>query len=307
QPVVKANLTGKTVLVLGANTGLGFEATKHFASMNPGRIILACRSQNRGRAAVDKLQAETGYAKGELWLVDLADFDSVKRFTDKFESDGDILVENAAISTGTYNATKDGWETSFVHLSIYSITTELTPKLYSSLQVNDISTPLDRRKILDAPRLVVASEVHFFIEIEKEVYRNPDILKTLSSAEYSTPSYVPSQPDLTVPTILNVFFVRALNARLPPSTPVIINMVNPGFCQSELLRDTQGITGAIMRLFNRILTFTAEEGSRQLVWAAVGGEPEMLQGEYKYLGLRGGGGRRFCAEPGGRQGGESAL
>jgi hypothetical protein len=83
-------------------------------------------------------------------------------------------------------------------------------------------------------------------------------------------------------------------------------MVNPGFCQSELLRDTQGITGAIMRLFNRILAFTAEEGSRQLVWAAVGGEPEMLQGEYKYLGLRGGG-RRFCAEPGGRQGGESAL
>jgi NAD(P)-dependent dehydrogenase (short-subunit alcohol dehydrogenase family) len=154
-----------------------------------------------------ELQAETGYAKGELWLVDLADFDSIKRFADKFESDGgrsDILVENTAISTGTYNATKDGWETSFVHLFIYPITTELTPKLYSSLQVNDISTPLVALRLLPAmirtaekystlPRLVVvASEVHFFIEIEKEVYRNPDILKIPSSAEYSTPSYVPS-------------------------------------------------------------------------------------------------------------------
>ncbi|KAJ7367136.1 hypothetical protein DFH08DRAFT_185925 [Mycena albidolilacea] len=226
------------------------------------------------RTAPLELQAETGYAKGELWLVDLADFDSVKRFADKFESDGgrlDILVENAAISTGTYNATKDGWETSFPLSERH-----FHPPCGSPPPPGDDQ---DRRKILDAPRLVVvASEVHFFIEIEKEVYRNPDILKTLSSAEYSTPSTMPSRYTLT--KLLNVFFVRTLNARLPPSTPVIINMVNPGFCQSELSRDTQGITGAIMRLFNRILAFTAEEGSRQLVWAAFGGEPETLRGEY---------------------------
>jgi FlaA1/EpsC-like NDP-sugar epimerase len=53
QPVVKADLTGKTVIVLGANTGLGFEAAKHFATMNPGRLIMACRSQNRGQAAME--------------------------------------------------------------------------------------------------------------------------------------------------------------------------------------------------------------------------------------------------------------
>jgi FlaA1/EpsC-like NDP-sugar epimerase len=53
QPAAKVDLTGKTVLVLGANTGLGFEATKHFANMNPERLILACRSRSRGQAAVD--------------------------------------------------------------------------------------------------------------------------------------------------------------------------------------------------------------------------------------------------------------
>jgi NAD(P)-dependent dehydrogenase (short-subunit alcohol dehydrogenase family) len=51
QPVVKADLTGKTIIVLRANTGLGFEAAKHFATMNPRRLILASRSQNRGQAA----------------------------------------------------------------------------------------------------------------------------------------------------------------------------------------------------------------------------------------------------------------
>jgi NAD(P)-dependent dehydrogenase (short-subunit alcohol dehydrogenase family) len=51
-PVVKADLAGKTICVVGANTGLGFEATKQFAAMNPERIILACRSEARGQAAV---------------------------------------------------------------------------------------------------------------------------------------------------------------------------------------------------------------------------------------------------------------
>ena len=52
-PVAQADLTGKTVVVIGANTGLGYEATKHFATMNPQRLILACRSQQRGAAAVE--------------------------------------------------------------------------------------------------------------------------------------------------------------------------------------------------------------------------------------------------------------
>lgn len=52
-PVAQADLTGKTVMVVGANTGLGYEATKHFSTMNPARLILACRSRERGQAAVE--------------------------------------------------------------------------------------------------------------------------------------------------------------------------------------------------------------------------------------------------------------
>ncbi|KAJ7493650.1 hypothetical protein FB451DRAFT_1007885, partial [Mycena latifolia] len=82
EPVVTADLTGKTVLVLGANTGIGFEAMKHFATMNPGRPILACWSESKGQAAVEstlyhiilpsaltscpELKAATSYATAEV-------------------------------------------------------------------------------------------------------------------------------------------------------------------------------------------------------------------------------------------------
>jgi NADPH:quinone reductase-like Zn-dependent oxidoreductase len=51
-PVPVADLTGKTVVVTGANIGLGFEAAKHFARMNPAKVVIACRSEAKGAAAL---------------------------------------------------------------------------------------------------------------------------------------------------------------------------------------------------------------------------------------------------------------
>lgn len=45
------DLSGKTVVVIGANAGLGYHAAKHFASMNPARVILGCRSKEKAETA----------------------------------------------------------------------------------------------------------------------------------------------------------------------------------------------------------------------------------------------------------------
>ncbi|KAJ6526942.1 hypothetical protein DFH09DRAFT_935822 [Mycena vulgaris] len=273
-PVAKADLTGKTVIVLGANTGLGFEAVKHFAGMNPGRLILACRSQTKGQAAMEKLKADTGYRSAELWIVDLADFASVKRFADKFEQDGgrlDILVENAGVNIDKYGATKDGWEVSF--------------------QVNSLSTPLVGLLLLPhmmrtaqehstVPRIVVvSSDLHYFISIPQSICEGGNILAVLGSADYCTPAKMQTQYMVT--KLLNVLFIRALNARLGAS-PLIVNTVNPGFCHSELARDMSPVKMFFSSIVKRIFAFTTEEGSRQLVWGAVGlpQSPNKLRGEY---------------------------
>jgi retinol dehydrogenase 12 len=131
-PVEHEDLSGKTIVVIGANVGLGFEAAKHFARMNPDRIILGCRSKERGEAAATsetnlllsyhsvshfthkELKAETGYGSAELWIIDLARISSVVDFAERFEKDGgriDILLLNAGITpVPGQQLTADGYE-----------------------------------------------------------------------------------------------------------------------------------------------------------------------------------------------------
>ena len=48
------DLSGQTVVVVGANVGLGYEAAKHFSTMGAARVIMACRSKERGSEAVER-------------------------------------------------------------------------------------------------------------------------------------------------------------------------------------------------------------------------------------------------------------
>jgi len=122
--------------------------------------------------------------------------------------------------------------------------------------------------------------MHYWSEIDKRVAENPDMLQTIGSAEYCTNKIMGDRYPLT--KLLNVFFVRALNARLPPSTPLIVNAVDPGYCYSELRRGLTGVRAVFDYLMERALAFTTEVGSRRLVWAALAypDQPDKLRGEF---------------------------
>ena len=53
-PPLLVDLAGKTVIVTGANTGIGLEAATHFARMKPARLIIACRSEEKGKNALER-------------------------------------------------------------------------------------------------------------------------------------------------------------------------------------------------------------------------------------------------------------
>jgi NAD(P)-dependent dehydrogenase (short-subunit alcohol dehydrogenase family) len=91
------NLDGKLFIVTGANTGLGFEATRALVKRG-AKVILACRNLERANEAIKKIREETQNGEMIALELDLADFDSIKKFVDVIKKDYpkfDCLINNA--------------------------------------------------------------------------------------------------------------------------------------------------------------------------------------------------------------------
>jgi len=263
EPAVHVDLTGKTVVVVGANVGLGFEAAKHFASMNPRRLVLGCRSQDKGQAALRAIQA-TGFENAELALVDLSSFASVSAFGDTFIRDGsqiDIFVYNAGVVLPKYSATMDGWEETIQvnHLSAVLLTVLLFPCFLKAASSGTSPNP---------QVVIVSSDVHYWANWSKGELESDKILQKLSDKDHCTPQVMGGRYNLS--KLLNVFFVRELTKKLPPNSPVIVTAVNPGYCKSQLRRNLSLPLRVADKFIEALLARTAEQGSRQLLWAAVG-------------------------------------
>lgn len=106
------DLTGKVILVTGANSGIGFEAAREFARKG-AQTILACRNMDKARTALAELQKELPQAKAEIMELDLASLKSVRQFAERFKAKYDqldVLVNNAGIMMVPYGTTEDGFE-----------------------------------------------------------------------------------------------------------------------------------------------------------------------------------------------------
>jgi retinol dehydrogenase-12 len=71
-PYPETDFSGKTVIVTGANIGLGLEAARHFSRLNAKRVILAVRSASKGEAAKQDIEASTKKNNVEVWELDLS-------------------------------------------------------------------------------------------------------------------------------------------------------------------------------------------------------------------------------------------
>ena len=104
--------TGKIIVITGANSGLGFEASKELARKN-GTVIMAVRNLEKGEAAANEIREEIPSAKLDVMKFDLSSLSSVKEFTDQFKGKYDklhVLINNAGIMQPPKMETKDGFE-----------------------------------------------------------------------------------------------------------------------------------------------------------------------------------------------------
>ncbi len=124
--------SGRTFFVTGANTGLGFEASKTLAQRG-ARVLLGCRSEAKAREAMAKIEADVAGADLEFVPLDQADLASVRRAADIVAGEQrlDVLVNNAGIMHAPLEYTKDGFESHFGvnHLGTFALTGLLLAKL----------------------------------------------------------------------------------------------------------------------------------------------------------------------------------
>lgn len=93
------DMEGKTVIITGANSGIGFEAAKYLAYLH-ATIIFACRNEKRANAAIEKLKQEIPDAKVKYYHYDQSSLESIDKFVDRLVKDSlvaDVFVANAGI------------------------------------------------------------------------------------------------------------------------------------------------------------------------------------------------------------------
>ena len=127
-----ADQSGRTFIVTGANTGIGFETAKLLAKRG-GRVLLGCRSEQRATDAIAKIRAESPEADVEFLPLDQADLASVRTAAEQAAAEPrlDVLINNAGIMVPPRTLTADGFESQFAvnHLGTFALTAHLLPKL----------------------------------------------------------------------------------------------------------------------------------------------------------------------------------
>lgn len=133
-------LYGKTVVLTGGNSGIGFATAEEMVKRG-AYVIIGCRDEKKAMEAVENIKKKLKFqdtAGGISYMhLDLKNFDSVKQFADfinKSEERLDILVNNAAVFGSPFETSANGFESSFTvnHLSSSLLTLLLLPKLASS-------------------------------------------------------------------------------------------------------------------------------------------------------------------------------
>ena len=171
-PYPETDFSGKTVIVTGANSGLGKEAARHFTRLNAAKVIIAVRSVGKGEEAKADIEATTG-RKGvvEVYRLDLGSYASVKSFAAKVAElpRVDAVVENAGISTTKYERFEENESTLTVNVvSTMLLAILLLPTLHKSAEKYGILPTLT----------IVSSEVHEFTSFPER--SSPNIFATLN-------------------------------------------------------------------------------------------------------------------------------
>ena len=222
---------GRTVIVTGANSGLGEVTARELARVG-AKVILACRNTDKGAAAASGMTGDV-----EVRKLDLQDLASVRAFADGVDA-VDVLVNNAGIMAVPYAQTVDGFESQIGtnHLGHFALTNLLLPKITDRV-------------------VTVSSGMHLI------GYISLKDLNWKSRPYFAWPAYGQSK-------LANLLFTKELQRRLKAAgSAVKAHAAHPGYSATNLQGNTgSAVQDRAMQALNRFVT-DADFGARQTLYA----------------------------------------
>jgi NAD(P)-dependent dehydrogenase (short-subunit alcohol dehydrogenase family) len=247
------DLSGKTVLVTGANSGIGFEAARVFARKG-ARVVLACRDAGKGELALLRIRAESPAAAIEMLQLDLASLVSVRRAAERFAAANarlDVLCNNAGIMAIPRALTADGFEMQLGvnHFGHFALTGLLLEPLLAAGPARVVTVSSTSHKI---------GHIHFDdLDGERRYHK--------------WAAYGQSK-------LANLLFAFELQRRLGErGAPAISVACHPGYAATNLQMVGPQMQGSqlgarLFRLSNALFAQSAEQGAWPTLYAAAGAD-----------------------------------
>ncbi len=248
-----ADLNDLTILVTGANSGIGLETARALAARG-ANLVLTCRSQERADRAVADIQAGVPSARLETRLLDLASLASIRAFAaelDRGHPTLDVLINNAGCFSMDRQETADGFELTYGvnHLGTFLLTNLLLPIV---------------RRTPGARVVNVASAAHFHGKLELDDAHIRQDYKGF-------PAYAASK-------LANVAFSIELAQRIGADGPTV-NAVHPGHVATNIWPG-EGWFATVFSLINKVFATTPQRGAEPSVFVATAPELAGTTGLY---------------------------
>lgn len=251
----RAKMDGKTVLITGANGGIGRETAKDIAKRG-ARVILACRNLNAANEVKDEIEKETGNTNVVCKKLDLSSQKSIREFAadiNKTEKKLDVLIHNAGMALAFRG------QKSVDGIELTMATNHYGPFLLTHLLIDLLKKSAPSRIV------IVASELYRLASVN---------LNNLNPINTKPAAYL-----YYVSKYANIYFARELAKRME-GTNVTVNFLHPGMIDTGIWRSVPFPLNYPMKLLTKGFFKTPVQGAQTTIYCAVSEELNGVSGKY---------------------------
>ncbi|KAK3290437.1 uncharacterized protein B0H64DRAFT_427703 [Chaetomium fimeti] len=268
-PATTHTFTSQTLIVTGANSGLGLEAARHFVAQGAARVILAVRSLSAGEAAARSIAESTGReGVAEAWELDLARYASVEGFVGRVEREleggVDVVVANAGVFMVAFERQEEEEEGGPGMTMVVNVIGHMLLALLLLPKMRATAVARGRAGVIT----FTGSFTHWMTSFPERTAA--DVFAELADRKTAR-----MKDRYYVSKLIQLLVVREFAEELTRSAKpgkIITSVVNPGFVATRIMRHEGPMFQIFQKGLLKMLSRTPEVGSLTLVHGAAGGE-----------------------------------